>query len=267
MGSVNNKSYVSWPVTGGIAVGQVTKLIEKDFEFNNATIVASKDEPAAEVMLPSDQIVYIASNRLSEISEDEYKKHLAGLAELFTRKSGGNVNVSKELETVQAELKTAKETIEILTASKTALEANVADLTAKNTAAATELETTKADLAKITKAALAKDRFTKLAALDGVTAIDSDETKALAKLGEMTEDAFNSVLNVAKLYSDKIKASKPETSAAPVTPQANETIQAALDTATPDAKASDIVVAAVAGGADENPLITAMNKKYGIKSE
>lgn len=265
MGGINKNSYVSWPVTGGVAIGQITKLIDKEFAFNGETVKASKEDPAAEVVLPSDQTVFIESSRLSEISEDEYKSHLSGLAELFTKKAGGNTNMSKELEVAQAELKTATETIATLTAAKTALEASVNDLTAKNTALATEVDTVKASLSKIEKANLAKDRFAQLKSVDGVAAIDADETKALAKLGEMTEDGFNTILSLAKMYDAKIKASKPE---APVTPEStksdNATINAGLETAKPDAPSGDTIVAGAAGATGDNPLILAFQKKYGL---
>lgn len=262
--AINSNAYVSWPVSGGVAFGKVSKLSERDFEFAGSVVKASKDDPIAEIVLPSDQVVYIAQSGLTEISESDYKDHLSSLAELFSKKAG--INMTKEIETIQADLKIANEKIAALTSEKATLETSIAAL---NTDLATaKLDVTKAndELANIRKAALAKTRLDTLAALNATSAVDADETKALAKLGDMNEDVFNMILSVAKTYDEKAKADQAaKDAAATASESTKETVTAALDAAKSEGTGSDVVLAGAGNSEEANPLVLAFKQRYGVK--
>lgn len=267
--ALNPNSYVSWPVQGGIAFGKVTKLVEKDVEFGGTVVKASKDDPVAEVVLPSDQVVCIAASNMTEITESEYKQHLAGLAELFTKKAG--INMSKEIETIKAELITATDTIASLTQEKEALTKNLETLTADLATARLEVTTAQSEIAKINKANLAKTRLAELAEVNAVAAVDTDEAKALAKLGEMSEYMYGTILSIAKSYDAKSKA---EMAAAAEKANQNaatdETVTATLNNAKADEsdKGTDKVIAAAVttpAGDGDNLLQKAFISRYKIK--
>jgi len=184
----------------GYDVGRVLRNVT----FAGKAIVANPANPESVIKVAARQMedhsarMYVAAelNELLEGEEgmkelEEIKAKLAEATKEIASKSEEVTKLTGERDAIAAELATLKEQVEVLTAEKTESEGRLKE-------AAERAEKAEAGLGEVKAKEAARDRLAKLSA---VTKIE-DEAAALAELGVMTDETFESVLKYAGTRQD-----------------------------------------------------------------
>lgn len=203
-------SYVRWPLKGGFAFGKVTKI--------------NSDTNVAFIETPTGAMAEAAFDSLIACDEDEYQQQLEELASSITKKTkrGSKMKEStvnacdtsaQEVQAMKDQIEAMKKELGEAKQAAEAAKAEAAELVAKLTASDAALVEAKKVAAeasekfdKMEKAAIAKDRYSKLEKVEAATSIASDETSALAQLGDMSEATFTMVFSLAESAFKKLTA-------------------------------------------------------------
>jgi len=243
--TMKNGDYVKWSNNDSVIVA----------------MIASIKDSIAEVKLPSDQMASVGIDKLSLITEAEFKTSIASLIESLSSKidfkSKDTIAMSTELELAKAEVAKLQADLAAKAKADVELEASMANLKK-------DLAASKAEVAAMQKAETAKARFEVLNKLNATASFGKDEKEILAKLSEISDETFNYVKASAEAAETKLKAAVEDAMAKKADPKKDEAMcekdaKAAEAKAIEDAKLEAAKVLAAAALADKPDPATLAN--------
>lgn len=264
---IDTDSLVKFPVKGGFAIAKVLTI-------NN---------DIATVQTPTDYIMDVNLKDLQLCTKKEYNKNLKDLASNFEAKANdckedeeevimANSTTSeanmKEVEaklqaseanvtSLQAKLAEAEAALAEAAKSKAEAEAALAQMKKDKEACAAEAESAKAELISIQKAAVAKERFSKLASVDATASLGS-EVEALASLRDMADAVFETVFKVSEAQYKKAQAAVAATSTSQTLTNAPKSTDQTLTNAPKSTDQTQSAKAMENAKVDEEVIITSV---------
>lgn len=202
--------FVKFNVFGGNVLGKVVLVHSEKFDFEGKSVEATKEQPYAIVEVASGQRVVKAAQELTVLSSEDYNKELLTIIDDICKKA--NIASIAEL---QATLDQRTKELEEAKAQLSTVSTEKDTISNELTEAKKDKAKMKDEMDKMCKEKKGCARFDELKALEANEGISKNKDEAIVKLGEMSDEVFAQVKQLASNAFQKLteirQTNKPAT--------------------------------------------------------